>query len=107
MTLSTAPDHFIVYDLVIKHVAFTTLPISNSYTLLVFGLLRTNTGVLVLPHATISIIRVIWRPINRATGDFSPAVLRADKTPYECVIDFTAYQDVVWGVTEVARFAIS
>ena len=91
MAPSAAPDLSIVYDFVIEHVAFRTLPISNSYTLLGFGLLRTNTRVLVLPHATISIVRVIWGPINRATGDFSPAFLGADEMPYGCVIDVTAY----------------
>lgn len=107
MASSIAPDLFLVCDLVIGYVAFITLPISNSYTLLGFGLLRTNTCVLILPHATISIVRVIRVPINHATGDFLPAVPCADEVPYGCVIDATAYQDIVLGVAEVARLAIS
>lgn len=56
-----------------------------------FGLLRTNTCVLVLPHATVSVVRVIWTSINNATGNFLPAVLRANEVPYGCVLNSAAY----------------
>lgn len=104
---STAPDLSFVCDLVIEHVACMILPISNSYTLFGFGLLRTNTCVLVLPHTTVSVVQMMRASINDATGDFFPAVFRADEVPYGCVVDVTTYQDIVWGVTNVARLAIS
>lgn len=107
MTPSTAPDVFLVHHFVIDHVAYVILPVSNSYTLPRFGLLRTNACVLVLPHATVSVERVFRTSINCAARDFFPAVLCADEVPCGCVIDATAYQDIVRGVTEVAGLAIS
>lgn len=107
MASSTAPDLFLVHDLIIEHVAFMLLPISNSQALLGFGLLRTDICVLVLPHAAVSVVRVIRASINRATGDFFPADFRTYEIPCRRVIDATAYQDIVWGMTKVARLAIS
>lgn len=91
MASSTAPDLLLVNDPVFESVRFTVLPILNSYTLLGFGLLRTNICVLVLPHATVSVVRVIRTSINHATGDFLPAILRADEVPYGRVLNFAAY----------------
>lgn len=107
MTSATAPDVFFVHNLVIDHVSCIIQPISNSYTLLVFGLLGTHTRVLVLPHATVFVVWAIRASINDAARDFVPAILRADEVPYTCVIDATAYQNIVWGVTEVAGLAMS
>lgn len=80
-----------VYDPIIEIVCFMLLLVSSSCMLFRFGLLRTNTCVLVLPHATVSVVRVIRTSINHATRDFLPAVLRADEVPYGCVLNFTAY----------------
>ena len=107
MASSTTPDLFLVYNLVVEHVASTMLPVSKSYTLLRFRFLRADTCVLVLPHAAVSVVRMVQASVNRATRDLFPAALRADEVPYGCVIDATADQDIAWGVTEVARLAIS
>ena len=91
MASSTEPDLFFINDPVVENVAGTILPILKSYTLLWFGLLRTNTCVLVLPHATVSVVGMIRTSINRAARDVFPTALRADKVPYGCVIDPAAY----------------
>ena len=82
MTSSTNPDQLFVCDLVIEHVTGTILPILKSGRLFRLGLLRTYACVLVLPHAAVSVVRVILGSINLASRDPSPAALRANKEPY-------------------------
>ena len=82
MTSSTNPDQIFVCDLVIEHVTGTILPILKSDRLFRFGLLRTDTCVLVLPHAAVSVVGMIRVSINLASRDFSPAALGANKEPY-------------------------
>ena len=91
MASSTYPHPFFVYDFVIEYVVGAILPISKSYKLFRFGLLRANACVLVLPHATVSVIGMIWASVNFATRDPLPAALGANEVPYRSVIDGTAY----------------
>ena len=82
MASSTNPDLFFVADLVIENVAGTAPPVLKRYRLLPFGLLCTNTCVLILPHAAVSGVGMIRVSINRATRNLLPAALRANKVPY-------------------------
>lgn len=91
MASSTTPDIPLVIDLVIRHVACTILPILKSHTLLSLGLLRTDTYVLILPHAAVPVVGMIRASINHATRDLLPAALRANEVPCGGTIDGTAY----------------
>ena len=107
MASSANPDLVLVCDLVVEHVIDAILPTPRSYALLRFGLLCTDTRVLVLPHAAISVEWMIHASIDRATGNPFPATFCTEKVPYGGAIDPAANQNIVWYLTEVARLAIS
>ena len=69
---ATAPNLFFDIELVNEDISCIIVhPISHSYTLLGFWLLRTKTCVLTLPHATIYVVLVIRVSINAAPKCFS------------------------------------
>ena len=91
MASSTDPNHFSIQNLVIEYVIGTILPILNRYRLFRFGLLRTNTCVLIFPHAAVSVVGMIRASINLATRDLFPAACHANEVPYRRVIHSTAH----------------
>ena len=89
-----------------------TLPIPDlssplALVLSSLGLLGTHRSHLVLPHPSVSVIRIRgFVSVDHAAADAGPAFARADEMPFASRVDLAADQDVAGCGAEGAGFTV-